>query len=128
MGNKDFQQVYLIRKYLGKKFKTKIINCKTIRFKNSFAYSSRNKLLSKKNLISAIMISNVLKRFHNLIIKDFSKIKEIKNINYRISEKCSKLEYFEIRNKNNLRTKINRNNFKIFIAYYLDDVRIIDNF
>ena len=128
MGNKDFQQIYLIRKYLGKKFKTKIINCKTIRFKNSFAYSSRNKLLSKKNLLNAIMISNVLKRFHNLIIKDFSKIKEIKNINYRISEKCSKLEYFEIRNKNNLRKKINRNNFKIFIAYYLDDVRLIDNF
>ena len=48
--------------------------------------------------------------------------------NYRISEKCSKLEYFEVRNKNNLRKKINRNNFKIFIAYYLDDVRLIDNF
>ena len=74
------------------------------------------------------MISNVLKRFHNLVIKDFSKIKEIKNINYKISKKCSKVEYFEIRNKNNLRKKINRNNFKIFIAYYLDDVRVIDNF
>ena len=48
LGEKDFQQVYLIKKYLSKKFKTKIISCKTIRFRNSFAYSSRNKLLTKK--------------------------------------------------------------------------------
>ena len=34
----------------GNKFKTKIISCKTIRFNNSFAYSSRNKLLTKKNI------------------------------------------------------------------------------
>ena len=48
LGDKDFQQVYLIKKYLSNKFKTKIISCKTIRFNNSFAYSSRNKLLTKK--------------------------------------------------------------------------------
>ena len=31
LGDKDFQQVYLIKKYLGNKFKTKIISCKTIK-------------------------------------------------------------------------------------------------
>ena len=67
LGNKDFQQVYLIKKYLGKKFKTKIINCKTIRFKNSLAYSSRNKLLTKKYLNNGIVISKIIKSFHNKI-------------------------------------------------------------
>ena len=41
LGNKDFQQIYLIKKYLGNKFKTKIVVCKTIRFKNSLAYSKK---------------------------------------------------------------------------------------
>ncbi len=128
LGNKDFQQVYLIKKYLGKKFKTKIINCKTIRFKNSLAYSSRNKLLTKKYLNNGIVISKIIKSFHNKIIKDFSKVKEIKNIRYKISNICSRIEYLEIRNKNNLTTNINKKNFKIFIAYYLGNIRLIDNF
>ena len=48
LGDKDFQQVHLIRKYLSNKFKTKIISCKTIRFKNSFAYSSEINYSQKK--------------------------------------------------------------------------------
>tara|TARA_B100000579_G_scaffold133135_1_gene107630 strand:+ start:126 stop:935 length:810 start_codon:yes stop_codon:yes gene_type:complete len=128
LGNKDFQQVFIIRKYLQKKYKTKIINCKTIRFKNSFPYSSRNNLLSKKNLNNGILISNILKKFHKQIIKDFSRVKEIKNIIDKISKKCSRIEYLEIRNKNNLSKNINKKNFKIFIAYYFGNVRLIDNF
>ena len=65
------------------------------------------------------MISNIIKKFHKQIIKDFSKIKEIENIKYKISKICSRVEYLEIRNKNNLKKNINKNNFKIFIAYYL---------
>ena len=128
LGKKDFQQIYLIKKYLGNKFKTKIIVCKTIRFKNSLAYSSRNKLLSKKNIKSAIIISNIIKNFHNQILKNFSKIEDIENIRYKISSICSRVEYLEIRNKNNLKKNINKNNFKIFVAYYLENVRLIDNF
>ena len=128
LGDKDFQQVYIIRKYLEKKFKTKIINCKTIRLKNCFPYSSRNKLLSKKKINNGISISNLLKRYHKNISKEFSKIKEIESIYDRISKKCSRIEYFEIRNKNNLSKNINKKNFKIFIAYYFGKVRLIDNF
>ena len=128
LGNKDFQQVYLIKKYLGKKFKTKIINCKTIRFKNSIPYSSRNRLLSQRNFKKGIEISNIIKKFHSQIINDFSKIKEIENIRYKISNICTRIEYLEIRNKNNLKKNINKNNFKIFVAYYFGNVRLIDNF
>ena len=35
-------------------------------------------LLSKKYLNNGIVISNIIKNFHNKIIKDFSKVKEIK--------------------------------------------------
>ena len=37
LGQKDFQQLFLIKKYAEKKFRVKIISCKTIRDKN---YSS----------------------------------------------------------------------------------------
>ena len=99
LGEKDFQQVYLIRKYLSKKFKTKIISCKTIRFKNSFAYSSRNKLLTKKNIKKGILISNILKKYHKQIVKRFNKIKEIEKIANIISRICSRVDYLEIRIK-----------------------------
>ena len=47
LGNKDFQQSYLIKKHiLKRKIKTKIINCKTIREKNGVACSTRNNNLS----------------------------------------------------------------------------------
>ena len=42
LGEKDYQQIYLIRKFIMNKFNTKIVSCKTIRLKSSLAYSSRN--------------------------------------------------------------------------------------
>ena len=39
-----------------------------------------------------------------------------------------KIEYLEIRNKNNLSKYYNKFNFKIFIAYYINKIRLIDNF
>ena len=56
MGEKDFQQLYLVKKQLEKKYKTKIIPCKTIRDKNNVALSSRNLLLNKSNLVIAAKI------------------------------------------------------------------------
>ena len=31
MGEKDYQQLYLVKKFIEKKYKTKVIGCKTIR-------------------------------------------------------------------------------------------------
>ena len=50
LGEKDFQQIFLIKKFIKKKFKTVIITCKTIRDSNKVALSSRNDLLSKAKL------------------------------------------------------------------------------
>ena len=50
MGEKDFQQLYMVKRYIEKKYKSIIVACKTIRGKNTIALSSRNLLLSKKNL------------------------------------------------------------------------------
>ena len=59
-GEKDFQQLYLVKKELEKKYKTKVIPCKTIRDKDNVALSSRNLLLNKSNLTIAAKIYETL--------------------------------------------------------------------
>jgi len=130
MGIKDYQQIYLIKKYLSKKYKRKIILCPTIRDKNKVALSSRNFLLNKKDLKIASFISknllifkSILKRnikLRNLLINN--KKKELKN-KFNI-----KIEYLELRNEKNLSQIIKNKNYRLFIAYYLKKVRLIDNY
>ncbi len=126
LGEKDYQQYILIREFLKKNSNIKTILCKTIRMKNGLAYSSRNELLNRSSINkSALLVSNVKKLF-NLLRKNLNNkilINEFINKN-----KVFNIEYLELRNKNNLSKKINKKNVKIFIAFYIQGVRIIDNF
>ena len=128
MGEKDFQQLYLVKKLLEKKYKTKVIPCKTIRDNNKVAMSSRNFLLNKSNLITAAKVYKKLVNIKKNIkgrknISNFLKlqIKELKN-DFRI-----KIDYLELRNINNLKISNINKNSRLFIAYYLSNVRLIDN-
>ena len=128
MGEKDFQQLYLVKKELEKKYKTKVIPCKTIRDKDNVALSSRNLLLNKSNLIIAAKIYETLvdikkntKNKKNIPSFLNLKKKELKN-NYKI-----KIDYLELRNIKNLKLSNTKNNSRLFIAYYLKNVRLIDN-
>ena len=129
MGEKDFQQLYLVKKYLKKNHRSKIIGCKTIREKNKLALSSRNLRLSKNQLIKA---SKLIKNIMN-IKKKFKKKDNFNKILYYKKKELSKLynikiEYLEFRNMKNLKLSNKLKNSKIFLAYYLDKVRLIDNF
>tara|TARA_Y100001970_G_C14245319_1_gene867758 strand:- start:711 stop:1520 length:810 start_codon:yes stop_codon:yes gene_type:complete len=128
LGEKDFQQIFLIKKYITKKFKVKIVNCKTIRYNRYLPYSSRNNLLKKKDLDIAIKISKKLKLFYLSIKKKFKNKEDIKKIKEQILNYNIDLEYLEIRNKFDLSKKFHRFNFKIFISYYMKGIRLIDNF
>ncbi len=128
MGEKDFQQLYLVKKFIEEKYNTKIISCKTIRDKNKFALSSRNLLLNKTALIKA---GNVAKHIFSFKKKIFKK----KNIQKIINDKKNeieklfniKVEYFELRNIRNFKSSNKTKDSKIFISYYLNKVRLIDN-
>lgn len=127
LGMKDYQQLFLIKRLVKKNFSTKIIECKTIRDKKYLPYSSRNYKLSKKNLIIARNISTDLKKIFSLIKKNLRNRKKIEALKTKILKYNVSLEYLEIRNKNNLSINFNRNNFKIFLAYKIQNVRLIDN-
>ena len=128
LGEKDYQQIYLIKKFIRKNFNTKVISCKTVRVKNLIPFSSRNILLSNKNLKKAASVSLLVKNFYLSIKKNFRNIKNLEKVKNIIEGKNIKIDYFEIRNAVNLSKKINKSNFKIFIAYYINTIRLIDNF
>ena len=129
LGEKDFQQLYLIRKYNPRRYNVKIISCKTIRDFDKLAFSSRNKLLSKHELIQAGKISKEIFLFKKKIFKN----KNTKKIIYKKKKELIdlfniKFDYFELRNKFNLKISDKAKNSKLFIAYYINKVRLIDNF
>ena len=129
MGEKDFQQLLLVKKYVEKNFKSKIVFCKTIRDKNKLALSSRNILLDRNNLNKAGKLAEDLINFKKKLLKKknlknliFMKKNELKR-NYDI-----KIDYLELRNTKNLKLTNKITNAKIFIAYYINKVRLIDNY
>ena len=128
LGQKDFQQLYLIKKLIKKKYNIKVISGKTIRLKNGLAYSSRNILLKKKDLNVAGKIANKIYFFYLSLKKNFHNKKNLNNLKKDILKYKINLEYLEIRNKFNLSKSVNKTSFKIFVAYYLNEVRLIDNF
>jgi len=129
MGKKDFQQLFLVKKFIENKFNIKVIGCKTIRNKNKLALSSRNFLLKQNEVIDVEKIS---KNFLNLK----NKIKYTKNINQFLQKTKKdfermfniKIEYLENRNINDLSISNKYLGSKIFLAYYYKKIRLIDNF
>ena len=130
MGEKDFQQFFLVKNFIENKYNTKVYVCKTIRNKNKLALSSRNSLLSKQSLTASEIISKKLLKLKKEISKNTKNYKKLIFIlkkelykNFDI-----KVEYLECRNIQNLRTNILDKPFKLFVAYYIDNIRLIDNF
>ena len=130
LGNKDFQQLILIKKHIKKnKISTKVIPCKTIRDKNFVAYSSRLKKLKNYEKTNLIKIIKVLKNYKkNLILKkvnhNFFKIK-----NKLLFLGAKKVDYVEIIDSKTLKKpKKNNTKFNLFFAFYIGKIRLIDNF
>ena len=137
MGEKDYQQYFLVRNYITKNYRTKVYLCKTIRNSNGIALSSRNCLLNKMDLKNSSLIANKLFNFKNTLIKkdSFHKLrlnktkKLIQKIEKNLVKKFNiKIEYLECRNIIDLSTNLQEKPFKLFVSYYLNNVRLIDNF
>ena len=128
MGEKDFQQYNFVKKFLESRYKINIVKCKTVRASNKVALSSRNLLLKRKDFLKAGVIINELIKLKKKISKSskpnqhliFKKNDLIKK--YKID-----IEYLELRNIKSFKKSNTLKNSKIFIAYYLNKIRLIDN-
>ena len=128
MGKKDFQQLFLVKNYIEKKYKTKVIGCETIRDKNKLALSSRNYLLNNDSLNIATKITKMLFSIKNKIKKENNINKLLTKIGKNLEKEFKiEIEYLEHRYELSLKLSNKPHKSKIFLSYYLNDVRLIDN-
>ena len=129
LGLKDLQQLILIDRHITKnKIKTKIIQCKTVREKNGVACSTRNLNLNGKQLLIASNIYNYLINRKKKIQQNFNSVRRNTIKKDLILLGATKIDYIEnidlkILQKKNTRKK----RFKLFVAYYIKNIRLIDN-
>lgn len=130
-GEKDFQQLQIIRKLIEKTgLPVEIVGCPILREDSGLARSSRNERLSSQNRKKAAFIYETLKEVEKLFGTEsadyISQWVEKKFKDHQYLE----LEYFEIADSNTLKKitkKEKGNNYRAFIAVYADKIRLIDN-
>ena len=129
LGLKDFQQLTLIKKHIFKnKIHTKVVSCKIIRNSNGVVCSSRNFNLDINQIRIAKNVYNYLRKVKNKTKKNFKLFNTSLFKKNLIKLGINKIDYLEIINPKSLnRPKKLKEPFKIFIAYYLNKVRLIDN-
>lgn len=124
-GTKDFQQLSIIKKLVKDlNYNIDIIAIETVREPSGLAMSSRNQRLSDLAKIKATMIYQILNE-----IKNNPQLIEQKK-QQLLDNGFEKIEYLEIREEENLKLNMNLNSTKkrrVFIAVYLEGVRLIDN-
>ena len=129
-GEKDFQQLQIIRKMVQKnQLPVSVIGCPTFREENGLAMSSRNQLLSEKEKEKGAIIYEILHEVKQLIDK-----KSIEKINSWVAAQFDEnplfeLEYFVIADEETLipaSTISSNKNYRAFIAVHADKVRLID--
>ena len=130
MGEKDYQQFFLVKNFIEKNHKTKVYACKTVRDSSMIALSSRNNLLNKNNLNKLGLITNDLLNLKKIIYRNRHKSQKLINAIKKnlINKYKVKIEYLECRDLANLNTNIHNKSFRLFVACYLDNIRLIDNF
>jgi pantoate--beta-alanine ligase len=130
-GEKDFQQLQIVRKLVAKhKIPVNVIPCEIYRELSGLAMSSRNNRLSEKarnesNLIHKILVQAKEK----FMLKSAQEVTQFV-VNEFKKHKNFTLEYFEIAEEETLLTckrKIKSKKYRGFIAVFIENIRLIDN-
>ena len=128
-GKKDFQQLLLI-KYIANTYfqKLKIIDVDTARDLDNIALSSRLSKISSKSFHQVKLIFETLKIMKKKLLSglDYNTIRE--SSLSELENKNISVEYLDLRSLDTLTEEVNINQpCGIFIACYIDNIRLIDN-
>ncbi|MCW3162397.1 pantoate--beta-alanine ligase [Chryseobacterium oryctis] len=130
-GEKDFQQLAIIKKMVEKKkLPVKIHGVSIYRAENGLALSSRNQRLHENRREASKIIYETLKK-----VNDWFRVITIPEIKERVkdifeSQQGMQLEYFLIADEDSLKETdffYKDRNFRAFIVVVVDGVRLIDN-
>ncbi|GAA5095583.1 pantoate--beta-alanine ligase [Chryseobacterium ginsengisoli] len=130
-GEKDFQQLAIIKKMVEKKkLPINIKGVSIYRAKNGLALSSRNQRLHEDRREASKVIYETLKK-----VNDWFRVVTVTEIKKRVQDifdhqKGMQLEYFLIADEETLKETdffYKDRNFRAFIVVVVDGVRLIDN-
>lgn len=129
-GEKDFQQLQIVKKLVSKyKIPVNIVGCPIHREANGLAMSSRNERLSTDERKEAAMIYQTIleakKQFGTKSATEVTKWVERRFAKQNRFE----LEYFQIADEARLLPCVRKNknkNYRIFIAVFVNKIRLID--
>ena len=128
-GEKDFQQLKLIEKLVQQNTLPIVIHaCQSIRLENGISYSSRFKNFStqeKKILDKAakLIYEHLIELKHNVTSLVIDKLKKS-----LLEVGVNKIDYLEVRNEKELSFAFLHEKSRLFIAFYIGNIRVIDNF
>ena len=128
-GEKDFQQLQIVKKLVAKqKLPVKIIGCAIFREPNGLAMSSRNERLSAKEREESKLIYKTL-----LAAKKMFGVQSAQTVFEFVTKTLEatnfELEYFEIADEATLTPCIRKNKnkkYRAFIAVFVNNIRLID--
>ena len=128
-GEKDFQQLKIVEKLIiQNKLKVNLVKCSSIRGLNGMSLSSRYTKLDTKektqfDKCAKIIDKNLLDLINSFDTKILENIKkELQSIG------ISKIDYCEVREESNLEISKTNLQSRLFVAFYVNKIRIIDNF
>ena len=130
-GEKDFQQIQIIRKMAEKrKLTVKIIACPIHREKDGLAMSPRNMRLTKEQRAAAPFIYETLMKAKNKFgTENASEVVKWVENEFK-NHPILRLEYIEIADEDTLlpvETKNSAKKYRAFIAVFAGNIRLIDN-
>ena len=128
-GEKDFQQLKIIKELIKKNnLPIQLIDCPSVRSKNGMSLSSRYNNFNTNQEILFNQISLKVNDCVNLLKKQID-INNLKNLyQYLEEDKKIKVDYLEVRDDDELLLTQKNKNARLFISFYIEDIRIIDNF
>ena len=129
-GEKDFQQLQIIKKLVAKNnLKINVIGCPIFREPNQLAMSSRNALLTNEEKQEAsIIYKTLVEAKSNFKIKSAAKVTKQIEKNFQKNPDF-KLDYFQIADENTLLPCVRKSKtkkYRAFIAVIVNNVRLID--
>ena len=128
-GEKDFQQLKIIKELIKKNnLPIQLIDCPSVRSKNGMSLSSRYNNFNTNQEILFNQISLKINDCVNQLKKQID-INNLKNLyQYLEEDKKIKVDYLEVRDDDELLLTQKNKNARLFISFYIEDIRIIDNF
>ena len=128
-GEKDFQQLKIIEQLIiQNELKIDLIKCPSIRDLNGMSLSSRYSSFTQDQKIKFAQCASIIKSNLINLKKNFNQT-ILDNLQDELKEiGISKIDYCEVRDEDDLNLSKIKQRSRLFLAFYINKIRVIDNF